>query len=336
MVYMDPSRDPSSPELPSEGRFPPLDGATDWLNSAPLTPSDLRGRVVLVDFWTYTCINWLRTFPYIRGWYEKYRDNELVVIGVHTPEFSFEGEIDNVRREVADFGVEHPVAVDSDYKIWTEFANRYWPARYLIDATGHIRHHHFGEGAYDRTERAIQRLLADAGADGADSTLVTPEAQGVEAAADWDNLQSAETYTGYARAQNFASPGRPVGNAPHDYTVPQRLPLNEWALSGEWTLQQEAAVLNQPNGRIVYRFHARDVNLVMAPGRPDAPVRFRVLIDGSPPGAAHGLDVDEDGNGTVAEPRVYQLIRQPAPITDRLFEIEFLDAGLRSFVFTFG
>jgi thiol-disulfide isomerase/thioredoxin len=322
--------------LPDEGRFPSLDGAIEWLNSPPLTVPELRGNVVLIDFWTYTCINWLRTLPYIRGWHEKYRGNGLVVIGVHTPEFSFEGDLENVRRAVSDLGVEHPVAVDSDYKVWTAFSNRYWPARYVIDAGGHIRHHHFGEGLYDQTERVLQQLLADAGADDVDPTLVSVQGQGVEASADWDNVLTPETYTGYARAENFASPGRPRPDAAHTYTTPERLELNQWALDGSWTLQPEAAVLNGPNGRIAYRFHARDVNLVMAPGDPPAPVRFRVLIDGRPPAGGHGLDIDDNGNGTVTEPRMYQLIRQPPPITDRLLEIEFLDPGAQAFVFTFG
>jgi thiol-disulfide isomerase/thioredoxin len=316
--------------------LPPLDGATGWLNSQPLTAADLRGKVVLIDFWTYTCINWLRTLPYVRAWAEKYKDQGLVVIGVHSPEFDFEKNVDNVRRAVKDMKVDYPVAIDSDHAIWRAFRNNAWPAIYIVDARGRIRHHHDGEGEYQDAEAIIQKLLAEAGAARSERGLVSVDARGAEVAADWGNLKSAENYVGYERTQNFASPGRaPVGK-PGVYTVPARLQLNHWALSGDWTLGRQAAVLNKANGRIAYRFHARDLHLVMGPAMPGAPVRFRVLIDGKPPGAAHGIDIDEQGNGALTEQRLYQLIRQPRPIADRQFEIEFLDPGVEAYAFTFG
>ena len=313
-----------------------LDRANEWLNSPPLTPSALRGKVVLVDFWTYTCINWLRTLPYVRAWSEKYRDQGLVVIGVHAPEFAFEKDLNNVRRAVKDMRVSYPVAVDSDHVIWRAFRNQYWPALYFIDAQGRVRHQHFGEGAYERSEMTIQRLLVEAGAGGVDTGLVSVNGQGIEAAADWANLRSGENYVGYDRTQNFASPGGAVLDRPRMYALPARLRLNDWALAGDWTVRSQATVLNKPNGVIAYRFHARDLHLVMAPAAPGTPVRFRVSIDGRPPGAAHGIDVDENGNGTVNEQRLYQLIRQPKPITDRQFEIEFFGSGVEAFAFTFG
>jgi thiol-disulfide isomerase/thioredoxin len=309
--------------------------AAEWLNSPPLTPSSLAGKAVLVDFWTYTCINWLRTLPYVRAWAQKYRES-LVVIGVHTPEFAFERDIDNVRRAVRQMRIEYPVAIDNDYSIWRAFKNQSWPALYFIDARGRIRQHHFGEGAYEKSELAIQRLLAETGVASLRDGVVVVDAGGVEAAADWDNLKSPETYVGYDRTENFASRGGAGLDRRRVYAVPARLALNRWALAGEWTMGRQAIVLSSPNGRIVYRFHARDLHLVMGPLRRDSRVRFRVSIDGQPPGAAHGLDVDEGGNGTVIEQRLYQLIRQPKPIVDRQFQIEFLDAGMETFAFTFG
>jgi thiol-disulfide isomerase/thioredoxin len=330
------ARHPAAIHLPIEGELPSLGGATAWLNSAPLSAADLRGKVVLIDFWTYTCINWLRTLPYVRAWAEKYQEHGVVVIGVHTPEFPFEHDIENVRRAAKDMRVAYPIAIDNDYAIWDAFDNHYWPALYLVDAQGHIRYHHFGEGAYEQSEMMIQHVLAEAGIGGIDDELVSVDAQGAEAAADWDSLRSAENYVGDARTENFASPGDAVLDTPHVYAVPARFSLNEWALSGEWTIGRQAVALNKANGRIAYRFHARDLHLVMGPAARGTSVRFRVFLDGKAPGAAHGSDVDEQGNGTVTEQRLYQLIRQPGHIADRQFEIEFLDAGVEAFVFTFG
>ncbi len=326
---------PAAP-LPVEGELPSLDGATGWLNSPPLTADGLRGKVVLVEFWTYTCINWLRTLPYVRAWAEKYKDQGLVVIGVHTPEFPFEKDVDNVRRAAKELRVEYPIALDTDYAIWGAFSNEYWPALYFADAQGHIRHHHFGEGEYEQSEMIIRQLLAEAGIGRAGHELVSVDAHGVEAAADWGNLQSPENYVGYERTENFASPGGEAPEKRRVYAAPERLRLNQWALSGDWTVEKQAIVLNKANGRITYRFHARDLHLVMGPVVRGTPVRFRVLIDGHGPGAAHGVDVDDQGNGTVTEQRLYQLIRQPKPIADRQFEIEFLDPGAEAFAFTFG
>jgi len=309
--------------------------AAEWLNSPRLTPASLAGKVLVVDFWTYTCINWLRTLPHVRAWAQKYRD--ALVIGVHTPEFGFERNIDNVRRAVRQMRVEYPVVIDNDYAIWRAFNNQYWPALYFIDARGRVRERQFGEGEYPRSEAAIQRLLAEAGAVNVlDGSVVSVAGEGIEAAADWDNLKSPETYVGYDRMQNFASRGGADPDRRRVYAAPARIPLNQWALTGEWTVGKQATVLSVPNGRIVYRFHARDVHLVMGPARQESTVRFRVSLDGQPPGAAHGLDVDEAGNGTVAEQRLYQLIRQPRPVIDRTFQIEFLDAGVETFAFTFG
>jgi thiol-disulfide isomerase/thioredoxin len=321
--------------LPSEGRLADFDGATGWLNSPPLSPEGLRGKVVLVDFWTYTCINWLRTLPYIRTWAQKYP--EALMIGVHTPEFAFERNIDNVRRAVQQMHIEYPVVIDNDYAIWRAFNNQYWPALYFIDARGRVRERQFGEGQYQRSEIAIQRLLAEAGAANVlERQVVSVAGEGVEAAADWDNLKSPELYVGYDRLQNFASRGGADPDRRRLYAAPAQIPLNQWALTGEWTIGKQATVLGVPNGRLVHRFHARDVHLVMGPTRSDSPVRFRVSLDGQPPGAARGLDVDEAGNGRVVEQRLYQLIRQPGPFIDRTFQIEFLDAGVETFAFTFG
>jgi thiol-disulfide isomerase/thioredoxin len=327
-----------NPVLPlsNNSRLPSLDGVTLWLNSPPLTPAELRGKVVLVNFGTYTCINWLRQLPYVRAWVEKYRDQGLVVIGIHTPEFPFEYDLNNVRREIIDLMVDYPVAVDNDYAVWNAFSNRYWPALYLIDAQGHIRYHHFGEGNYEQSERMIQQLLAETGSIGVSDQLVTVPAQGVEAAADWDRLRSAENYVGYDRTQNFASPGGEVLGQRKSYFAPTQLFLNTWALSGDWTMEHLYVRLNETNGRIVYRFHARDLHLVIGPAAPGTSIRFRVLIDGHAPGATHGTDVDAEGNGTVTEQRLYQLIRQPGTISDRQFEIEFLDTGVEVYAFTFG
>jgi len=322
--------------LPMEGELPALSGASAWLNSPPLSAADLRGKVVLIDFWTYTCINWLRTLPYVRAWAEKYREHGLVVIGVHAPEFSFEHDLENVRRAARDMRVEYPIAVDNDFAIWQAFTNHYWPALYLVDAQGHIRYHHFGEGAYELSEMMLQHLLAEAGMSGFDQELVSVDGKAAEAAADWDNLRSVETYVGLERTEHFASPGGAKLDEVRLYTAPERLRLNHWALAGEWTVGREATVLNEANGRIAYRFHARDLHLVMGPAARGTSVRFRVFIDGQAPGEAHGTDVDEQGNGTVSDQRLYQLIRQPRPIDDRQFEIEFLDAGVEAFVFTFG
>lgn len=322
--------------LPDEGPIASFDGAIAWLNSEPLTPEALRGKVVAVDFWTFTCVNWLRTLPYVRAWAQKYRDTGLVVIGVHTPEFPFEQELGNVRRNAKAMRVDYPIAVDSNYAVWRAFDNNYWPALYLVDAQGRIRAHHYGEGAYDMSEMVIQQLLADAGFSGFSDDLVSVQAEGTEVAADYDTLESGETYTGYEQGENFASPGGAVPDRPHSYAVPSTLHLNEWALSGDWTVAARPAVLNQAHGRIVFRFHARDVNLVMGPGNGDRAARFSVSIDGKPPGAAHGTDVDAQGQGTADDRRLYQLIRQSGSIDDRTFEIEFLDPGIEAYVFTFG
>ena len=323
-------------KLPIEGQLASFAGATGWLNSEPLSPAGLRGKVVLVDFWTFTCVNWLRTFPYVRGWAEKYGGRGLVVIGVHTPEFPFEGDIDNVRKQAKALGVGYPIAVDTNYEVWRAFDNNYWPALYLADAQGRIRAHHFGEGAYDMSEMILQQLLADAGFSGFRDDLVTVQPERTEVAAEWSSLESGETYTGYEQAEGFASPGGAVPNKPRTYTVPSRLNLNDWALSGLWTITGRAAVLNEANGRIVFRFHARDVNLVVGPPKGAPSVQFRVFIDGDPVGAAHGSDVDGQGQGTADDQRLYQLIRQRGSIEDRTFEIEFLDAGAEAYCFTFG
>ena len=322
--------------LPVEGRMPSLDSATGWLNSPPLTVADLRGHVVLVNFWTYTCINWLRTLPYLRAWADTYKDQGLVVLGVHTPEFDFEHDLDNVGRATNDLQVPYPVAVDSDYGIWNAFGNRYWPALYFVDAQGQLRHHRFGEGDDAMSEMLLQRLLTEAGAAGIGQDLVRVEARGVEAAADWASLRSPENYLGYARTDNFASPGGAILGKRHAYTAPAELRLNHWALSGDWTMEEQATTLTTADGRIAYRFCARDLHLVMGPTAPGTPVRFRVRLDGQPPGAAHGADVDDQGDGTVTDPRLYQLLRQPGPVTERTFEVSFLDPGVQAYAFTFG
>jgi thiol-disulfide isomerase/thioredoxin len=323
-------------QLPVEGELPSLAGATDWLNSEPLTPEALRGRPVLIEFWTFTCINWIRTLPYVRAWSEKYRDDGLVVLGVHTPEFGVERGVEHVRRAAADMRIDYPVALDSDYAIWRAFRNQYWPALYFADADGQIRYHRFGEGEYEYSEIVIQLLLKAAGVSDVSRELARVDPRGVEAPADWDHLRSPETYVGYARAENFASPGSAVRDQPRAYAPPDALRLNHWALAGDWTIGRQAAVLNAAGGGIMHRFHARDLHLVMAPTPEDQHVRFRVLLDGDTPGAADGIDTDEHGEGTVTQPRLYQLIREPGRITDRTFEIAFLDPGIRAYVFTFG
>jgi len=327
---------PGSVQLEMEGEMPTLDGAITWLNSPPLSTAELRGKVVVVDFWTYTCVNWRRTLPYVRAWANKYRNQGLIVIGVHTPEFEFERDVDNVSRAAKEMNIDYPVAVDSRQRIWNAFGNEYWPALYFVDAQGRIRHHQFGEGHYDESEKVIQQLLAEAGKTDVTHELVSVDARGLEFAADWLDQRSSETYVGYGRGQNFASLGGAVRGIRRIYAAPSRLRVNDWALLGNWTIEEEPAILNEAEGRIVYRFHARDLNLVMSPDVAGSLVRFRVTIGGKPPGLAHGTDGDEMGYGTVSEPRTYQLIRQPQPITDCDFEIEFLDPGVRVFDFTFG
>jgi thiol-disulfide isomerase/thioredoxin len=301
-----------------------FDGATTWLNSPALTAADLRGKVVLVQFGTYTCINWLRTLPHVRAWAGKYKKQGLVLVNVHTPEFEFEKNLENVRRAIKGLGLAFPVAVDNDYAVWRAFSNNAWPAIYLIDAQGRLRYRHLGEGEYERSEKMIQQLLAEAGAAGVPRDLVSVEGRGAEAAADWASLRTPETYLGPERAENRV------------HTAPARLRLNQWTVSGSWTPKRQALVLSKPNGRIAFRFHARDLHMVLGPVAAGSAVRFRVLIDGMPPGAAHGGDIDAQGNGTVTEQRMYQLIRQPKPIAERLFEIEFVDPAVEAYVFTFG
>ncbi|HIE4197420.1 MULTISPECIES: cytochrome c biogenesis protein DipZ [Burkholderia] len=325
--------------LPVEGTLPSLDGAVQWLNSPPLTAAGLRGKVVLVDFWTYSCINCLRTLPYTTAWARKYAPYGLVVIGVHAPEFAFERDIGNVKKAVHDLGIDYPVAIDNGYAIWRAFNNEYWPAHYFIDAQGRIRHHHFGEGEYAQSERAIQSLLAEAGHPDALNVplgLAGAPAKGALAAADSADVRSPETYVGYARAESFASPGGVVRDAAHRYDAPGTPDLNGWGLAGTWNVGAERASLAAPDGRIVYRFHARDLHLVLGPGANGRPVRFRVTLDGAAPGAAHGADVDAQGYGTVTGQRLYQLVRQPGAIADRTFAIEFLDPGVDAYAFTFG
>jgi thiol-disulfide isomerase/thioredoxin len=319
-----------------EGRLPAFDDATGWLNSEPLTPEALRGKVVLVDFWTYTCINWLRTLGYVRAWADKYAEQGLVVVGVHTPEFPFERDVDNIRWAIEEDGITYPVAIDSRYGVWRAFSNHYWPAVYIADAEGRIRHHHFGEGGYDECERVVQQLLREAGSSDVADDLVSVADDGFQAQADWASLRSPETYLGYEQAQNFASLD-PALDESRDYVVPENLRLNQWALDGEWAVERGASVLTGTVGALAFRFHARDVNLVLGPparGRMTAP--FRVTVDGEPPGDAHGLDTDGDGNGVVERQRLYGLVREPGEIRERTFEITFLAPGVEAYVFTFG
>jgi thiol-disulfide isomerase/thioredoxin len=323
------------PTLADEGSMPDFGGATGWLNSAPLTNKSLRGKVVLVDFWTYTCINSLRPLPYLKAWADKYKDAGLVVIGVHTPEFSVEKERANVERAVRDLKVGYPVVLDSDYRIWEAFHNQYWPALYFVDAKSRIRHHYFGEGAYAEAERVLQQLLRESGASGLDDDTVRAAGEGVEAPPS-SAVQSPETYVGYRRGERFAAPVRLARDVPNAYRVPDRLPLNGWGLAGSWSIGSESASLEAAGGRIAFRFHSRDLHLVLAPGKNGRSVRFKVSLDGVAPGDSHGSDLAPDGSGEVREPRLYQLIRQGTRVEDRTFEIEFLDPGVRAFVFTFG
>jgi thiol-disulfide isomerase/thioredoxin len=317
------SGDVVAASLPVEGQLAGFDGATGWLNSAPLTPEELSGKVILADFWTYTCINWLRTLGYLRAWAENYADHGLVVVGVHTPEFPFEGNTANVRRAATDMKVEYPIALDPDYAIWGAWGNQYWPALYIADGEGRIRHHQFGEGGYEDCERIVQQLLRQGGADGVPDDLVDVAGEGFEAQADWSNLESPETYLGYQRGQSPAS-------------SEEALRVNQWSLSGDWTVESRACALNDAEGGIAFRFHARDAHLILGPREREVSVPFRVSIDGEPPGDAHGLDVDEQGEGTVAEQRLYQLVRQAGRIADRTLEITFPAGGVEAFCFTFG
>jgi cytochrome c biogenesis protein CcdA/thiol-disulfide isomerase/thioredoxin len=324
-----------SEQLPVEGPLPSLSGAVEWLNSKPLTADDLKGKVVLVDFWTYSCINCLRAIPYVRAWAEKYRDHGLVVIGVHAPEFAFERNVDNVKAAISTLKIGYPVAIDNEYKIWRAFENEYWPAHYFIDANGMIRHHHFGEGEYDESERVIQKLLTDAGDRNVPTDIVAVNASGAEVASAKADVESPETYIGYDRIDHFVSPGGVVQDTSHLYQAgsPQ---MNEWSLAGNWTIANERALLNEKDGSIVYRFHARDLHLVLGPAADGTPVRFIVTVDGKAPGASHGVDVDSEGQGAVTAQRLYQLVRDPAAVMDHTFEIRFLDPGVQAYAFTFG
>jgi len=327
---------PAPNALPVEGSLPSLSGAVQWLNSPPLTPEQLKGKVVLVDFWTYSCINCLRSIPYVRAWADKYKDQGLVVIGVHAPEFAFEKNIYNVNQAVAKLKIDYPVAIDNDYAIWRAFKNEYWPADYFIDANGKIRHHFFGEGDYAESEKVIQQLLAEAGKGNLPADMVTVSATGAEAASDQADVKSPETYIGFSRAENFASPGGAVGDTPHDYATGDLKQLNDWGLSGEWTVGGQSASLNKTDGAISFRFHARDLHLVLGPNADGKPVRFHVTIDGAAPGESHGADVNADGEGMVTDHRLYQLVRQSGPVMDRTFTIQFLDPDVQAYAFTFG
>ncbi len=335
-MMMSAKPDRTAATLPVEGSMPPLDGAVEWLNSKPLTANDLRGKVVLVDFWTYSCINCLRSLPYVRAWADKYKDQGLVVVGVHAPEFAFEKNLDNVRRAVGELKIDYPVAVDNDYAIWRAFNNEYWPAHYFIDAQGRIRHHHFGEGEYAGSEAVIRQLLAEAGHAAMPGGMVETQASGAELPSDAADVQSPETYIGFERAENFASPGGALPDTPNDYVAPASLAPNQWALAGNWSMGAENAVLDAAGGRITYRFHARDLHLVLGPGPDGKPIRFRVRIDGQSPADDHGVDTDGNGDGVVSEHRLYQLVRAKGAVRDRLFEIEFLDRGVQAYAFTFG
>jgi thiol-disulfide isomerase/thioredoxin len=315
--------------------MPELSGAVAWLNSPPLTSAQLKGHVVLIDFWTYSCINCLRATPYVRAWADKYKDSGLIVIGVHTPEFAFEKDLENVKHAVSDLKITYPVALDNDYAIWKAFHNSFWPADYLIDATGKIRHHHFGEGKYDETEQQIQALLKERDGQLSITGLVNPAGAGAEAPPDSD-VESPETYIGYDRADSFLSPGGLKQDAARVYALPPHLELNQWGLAGNWTDHAQVAILDSSRGRIVYRFHARDLHLVLGSSENGGRVRFRVTLDGKPPGASHGVDIDAAGNGSITDHRLYQLIRQKDPIDDHTFEIEFLDPGAQAYSFTFG
>jgi len=318
-----------------QGAMPELTGAVAWLNSAPLTRDSLRGKVVLVNFWTYSCINSLRELPYIKAWAAKYKDAGLVVVAVHAPEFGFEKERANVENAVRELKVTFPVPIDSDHRIWQAFRNGYWPADYFIDGKGRIRYHHYGEGEYDKSERVIQELLREIGAGGFDAGTVRISADGAEAPPS-DDVRSPETYVGYARAEKFASPERVARDAAKTYSVPPRPSLNQWGLGGSWNVGAESAVLQQAPGKIAFRFYSRDLHMVLAPSKNGKPVRFRVMLDGAAPGEDRGVDSNADGAGELRQPRMYQLIRQKGRVRDRLFEIEFLDSGAQAFSFTFG
>jgi thiol-disulfide isomerase/thioredoxin len=322
--------------LGDQKKTPSLNGATGWLNTQPLALTNLHGKVVLIDFWTYTCINWRRTLPYIREWEAKYKDQGLVVIGVHTPEFSFEYKADNVSRSVKQMNIGYPVAIDNNYEIWHSFNNEYWPALYLIDAKGKIRYQKFGEGDYVESELQIQALLKEVSAKNISPEPVAAKADGFEIAADLAHLRSPENFLGYERTEGFAAPGGVINDRPTLYSAPKQLHLNQWALSGEWNIGKERVLSSKSGGKIIYRFHARDLHLIMGPAKPGSSIKFRVLIDGKPPGAAHGLDVDNNGNGIVTEQRMYQLIRQTGSIADTEFEIEFFDPDVEVYDFTFG
>jgi cytochrome c biogenesis protein CcdA/thiol-disulfide isomerase/thioredoxin len=325
------------PALPIEGELPSLEGATSWLNSPPLTRQSLRGKVVLVDFWTYSCINCLRSLPYVKSWYEKYKDHGLVVLGVHAPEFAFERDPENVRHAVQNLAVRYPVALDNDYAIWRGFDNHYWPAHYFIDAQGRIRGHHFGEGDYEESEQTIRQLLTEAGYTNLPAAgMAAAPVVGVEAAADDAHDQSGETYIGYRRAQGFRSPGGFGRDRAQTYTVPTTLTLNQWALGGKWVVDPEKATLRAAPGKIVFRFRARDLHLVLGAGGEGQPIRFRVRLDDASPGDNHGSDTDAQGEGVIKEQRLYQLIRQSDPSGEHVFSIEFLDAGAQAYSFTFG
>ncbi len=326
---------PAAAQLPVEGPVPPLDGAVQWLNSPPLTAAGLKGKVVLVDFWTYSCINCLRAIPYVEAWAQKYKDQGLVVIGVHAPEFAFEKNVDNVKKAIADLGITYPVAIDNNYAIWRAFDNEYWPAHYFIDAQGQVRHHHFGEGDYDQSERVIQQLLAEAGRANVSNDIVDVKATGAEAASNEADVQSPETYVGYLRAQNFVDDAGTVNDTSHDY-VAATPKLNEWGLAGNWTVGPQEATSNSADSRLYYRFHARDLHLVLGPSADGKPVRFQITVDGKPPADSHGVDTDANGNGVVTGQRLYQLVRATGPVSDHTFEIKFLDPGAQAYAFTFG
>jgi thiol-disulfide isomerase/thioredoxin len=329
-----PSDQPDA-ELPVEDLMPSLAGAQEWLNSPPLSLEALKGKVVLVDFWTYSCINCLRSIPYVRAWAQKYKDHGLVVIGVHAPEFAFERNVANVKNAIATLKIGYPVAIDNEYKIWRSFENEYWPAHYFIDGNGKVRHHHFGEGEYDESEQIIQKMLKDAGNKNVPTGIVSVNASGAKAASDTGDVKSPETYVGYDRGNHFVSPGGVVVDKDHTYAAgePQ---LNEWSLTGNWTVGPERAQLDEKDGSIIYRFHARDLHLVLGPSAEGSQIRFQITIDGKVPGDAHGMDTDAEGNGVVTTQRLYQLVRASGTVADRTFEIRFLDPGVQAYAFTFG
>lgn len=329
-------RHPANGELPVHGHLPGFNRATGWLQSEPLTTEGLRGQVVAVQFWTYTCVNWLRTLPYVRAWNDKYASHGLAIVGVHTPEFDFERDVDNIVLAARDMRVTYPIAIDSDYGIWRDFSNNYWPALYVADVDGRIRYTHFGEGEYAMSEMVIQQLLVDAGKEGWQTGLVSVDPQGTEVSANWDDVRSPESYLGYKQSAGFDSPDGERFDQPHDYSPPARLSLNRWAPIGNWTFAAKASVSNAPKARIAFQFHARDVNLVMGPAQTGASIPFRVYLDGEVAAEATGTDVDDQGSGTLDQQRLYQLIRQSGPIRDRLFEIEFHQPGAEVYCFTFG